>query len=156
MRSLFFRNLFFAILQPGTVAGLMPWLLAREEWENVYSSSPVRWMAGLVVFLSGFAIMLACIVRFGTEGNGTLSPADPTKKLVTGGLYRYSRNPMYIGVTLMLIAESLLTGSIRLWLYSLVVFIAFNLFIFLHEEPRLIRAFGEEYLVYRKKVRRWV
>ena len=100
--------------------------------------------------------MLICIISFAVKGRGTLSPADPTKKLVVTGLYRYSRNPMYIGVVMILTGEAIFFQSVSLWIYLLVVIIAFNIFILLHEEPRLQKDFGEEYKKYCQKVRRWI
>jgi protein-S-isoprenylcysteine O-methyltransferase Ste14 len=100
--------------------------------------------------------MINCIVNFAIKGKGTLSPADPTKELVTGGLYRFSRNPMYIGVMMILIGEAIFFQSFSLWIYSLVVFIGFNIFILVHEEPRLRKAFGDDYNNYCRKVRRWI
>lgn len=104
----------------------------------------------------GFLILLWCILRFATEGKGTISPLDPTKKLVARGLYRYSRNPMYIGVMLLLLGEVVFWQSPVLAAYAVVVFVGFNLFILLHEEPRLKRDFGTEYEMYLQTVRRWL
>ncbi|HVE61684.1 MAG TPA: methyltransferase, partial [Chitinophagaceae bacterium] len=66
------------------------------------------------------------------------------------------RNPMYVGVTMILIGEAIFFQSVNLWIYLIFVFIAFNIFILLHEEPRLRKDFGEEYRQYCQKVRRWV
>lgn len=63
---------------------------------------------------------------------------------------------MYIGVMLILIGEAIFFKSLNLWGYTLFICIAFNVFILLHEEPRLKRDFGEEYNMYCKKVRRWI
>jgi protein-S-isoprenylcysteine O-methyltransferase Ste14 len=156
VKSLFLRNLFFTILQPGMVAGLVPYLLAREKWVTAFDVITLRTTGGIFLFLAGFLIMIYCIVRFATEGKGTLSPADPTRKLVVSGLYKFSRNPMYIGVMLMLIGEAVTTGSQTLWIYALIIFICFHAFILLHEEPRLKKVFGESYEAYRKEVRRWI
>ncbi len=157
MFSLFLRNLLFTILQPGLVAGLIPFLLL---WVSGKNYVPVSWTAsqyfGIGFMVFGFCIMLICIMRFATEGKGTLSPADPTKKLVVKGLYKYSRNPMYVGVITLLIGEAIFWGSWILAGYAVLVFVAFQLFILLHEEPRLRRDFGKEYAEYREKVRRWV
>jgi protein-S-isoprenylcysteine O-methyltransferase Ste14 len=112
--------------------------------------------AGAIVFLTGFVIMMICIINFAVKGRGTLSPADPTRKLVVSGLYRFSRNPMYAGVMLILIGEAIFFQTMNLWIYSFVVFIAFNIFIVLVEEPRLRKDFGEEYKTYCNKVRRWI
>ena len=63
---------------------------------------------------------------------------------------------MYVGVILILIGEAIFFQSIDLWIYSLFVFIAFNIFTILVEEPRLRKDFGEEYKRYCEKVRRWI
>jgi protein-S-isoprenylcysteine O-methyltransferase Ste14 len=157
MKSLLLRNLFFTILQPGVVAGLIPYLVIGNQWDDVFVSRPgFPQYAAVILFATGFIILLNCIYRFASEGRGTLSPLDPTRKLVMKGLYKYSRNPMYIGVILMLIAEAILFRSVTLWIYSAIVFSAFNLFILLHEEPRMRRDFGDVYLDYCRKVRRWI
>jgi protein-S-isoprenylcysteine O-methyltransferase Ste14 len=157
MLSLFLRNLFFTILQPGVVAVLVPYWILRNRGAGLL---PESWgfsnYAGLLLMAVGWSIALACIVRFATEGEGTLSPLDPTKKLVVHGLYRYSRNPMYVGVTTVLAGEALFWWSRPLAIYAVVVFLGFNLFILLHEEPRLKREFGSEYDSYRSTVRRWI
>jgi protein-S-isoprenylcysteine O-methyltransferase Ste14 len=75
---------------------------------------------------------------------------------VVKGIYQYSRNPMYIGVMLALIGELIFSRSISLLMYAGFVFIMFNLFIFFVEEPRLRRDFGEIYLAYCKRVKRWI
>src|SRR5215218_9685910 len=156
MWSLIFRNLFFTFLQPGIVAGLIPyWLLGSPNTASFKNSLTSFQYIALFTFVAGVTILFYCISMFAVKGKGTLSPADPTKKLVVSGLYRFSRNPMYIGVMLMLIGEAVFFSSISVWIYAALVFIAFNLFIILHEEPRLTSDFGTEYQHYLKTVRRW-
>ncbi len=157
MFSLLLRNLFFTILQPGIVAGLIPFFILDKKLVDLFRL-PVRIheKTGLFLFISGLIVMLICIFNFAVKGRGTLSPADPTKKLVSEGLYRYSRNPMYVGVMMILIGESVYTGSFSLLVYSLVILTAFHLFIVFREEPRLQRDFGKEYTEYSQKVRRWI
>ena len=139
------------------VAGLIPyWILGRKFRETLNRPFSLLQYAALVLFALGLGILLYCIGLFAVKGKGTLSPADETKHLVVQGLYRYSRNPMYIGVTAMLVAEALFFSSGSLWFYTAVVFLGFNLFILLHEEPRLQRDFGAEYDHYRQSVRRWL
>ena len=157
MVSLFLRNLFFTILQPGLVAGLIPYWILGAEIETAFDSPlQLNHYLGAIVFLIGLAIMLSCIVWFAVKGRGTLSPVDPTKHLVITGLYKYSRNPMYVGVVTILIGEALFFQSTSLWLYALFVFVGFHLFIILIEEPRLKKDFGEAYHTYCEKVRRWI
>ncbi|MBV6478667.1 MAG: hypothetical protein HGGPFJEG_01422 [Ignavibacteria bacterium] len=155
--SLFLRNLFFTIIHPGVVAGLIPYLILRKEnFDLIYKPFSLFQYVGCIFTLSGLTILIYCIASLAVRGKGTLSPIDPTKKLVITGLYRFSRNPMYVGVILILTGESLFFMSIELLAYDAAVLILFNAFIMLHEEPRLKKDFGDDYLHYCKKVRRWI
>lgn len=157
MISLYLRNLLFTILQPGVVAGLVPYLLLRtDQKERILQPFYILQYMGLLLFVFGFLVMMNCILNFAIHGKGTLSPADPTKKLVIAGLYKYSRNPMYVGVILMLIGEAVFFQSESLWIYSMLIFVVFHLFIVFFEEPRLKKDFGAEYDQFCNKVRRWV
>lgn len=144
-------------MQPGIVAGLLPFLLVQDNVKNI-ADYPLNMFhySGIILFLSGIVITIKCIISFAIEGRGTLSPADPTKKLVAGGLYKYSRNPMYIGVILILTGESIFFNTPTLWIFSFIVFTVFNIFIVYFEEPRLKKDFKDEYLKYNENVRRWI
>jgi protein-S-isoprenylcysteine O-methyltransferase Ste14 len=155
MWSLAIRNIIFTILHPGLVAGLVPFTILRGRSAGGLTNSGLLRYVGVFLFSVGLILLLSCIVNFAAKGKGTLSPLDTTKKLVVSGMYRFSRNPMYVGVTLMLIGEAVFFSSGILWIYTAAVFLAFNIFIVLHEEPRLKRDFGNEYLEYQKSVRRW-
>lgn len=155
--SLALRNLFFVILQPGMVAGVIPYMIAKNSFNNAFSNELLlHHYLGLFILLAGSVIMLHCVVRFAIDGLGTLSPADPTKQLVISGLYKYSRNPMYVGVMLMLSGEVVFSLSSNLLFYAIIIFVAFSLFIVYWEEPRLQKDFGGEYETYCKRVRRWI
>lgn len=157
MISLLLRNLFFTILQPGMVAGFIPYWIVRHQLDEILQRPVgILQFIAILLFATGFIITIMCILRFALEGKGTLSPADETKQLVIGGLYLYSRNPMYVGVMLMLIGEALFTTSGKLWIYAIFIFTCFYVIILIHEEPRLQRDFGDQYTAYRKKVRRWL
>ncbi len=157
MFSLYVRNLFFTIIHPGLVAGFIPYWILGSKWKEQFSLSFHFYQySGIIFFSLGLAVLLNCILRFALAGHGTLSPIDPTKKLVTGGLYRYTRNPMYLGVLTILIGEALFFESYHLGIYLLMITLIFNLFILAVEEPRLRRDFGGEYRDYCSKVRRWL
>ena len=157
MESLFIRNLLFTIMQPGLVAGLIPLWITGFRINDIFNEVwQLHHYIGTIVFLIGFVIMLWCIISFAVIGRGTLSPADPTKKLVISGLYYFSRNPMYVGVLMILIGEVIFFQSHQLLIYLLIIFISFNIFVLLIEEPRLRKDFGEEYRKYCKRVRRWI
>ena len=103
----------------------------------------------------GAAILLWCVRDFYVSGKGTLAPWDPPKHLVTVGLYRFTRNPMYVGVLLLLCGWSVLAGSPLLAGYTVFLAIAFHLRVVLYEEPRLKTQFGSEWPNYAATVPRW-
>ena len=157
MPSLLLRNLLFTILQPGIVAGLIPYLLVKDQLKTTLSSPFhfYQWIA-FVIIIIGLAILFYCIYHFAKYGHGTLSPADPTKQLVTKGLYRYSRNPMYLGVLLVLLGETIFMRSLMLGAYLFLITILFLLYVVYFEERRLSKSFGDDYTNYKKKVKRWI
>ena len=112
MFSLFLRNLLFTILHPGIVAGLIPFLiLSKEDLDLIFKPVNLYQYAGIIICVTGLVILIICIIGFAVKGKGTLSPFDPTKELVISGLYRYSRNPMYLGVMLILTGETVFFKS---------------------------------------------
>lgn len=153
--SLLLRNLFFTLLQPGLVAGVFPYLIVKKEFEAVFEN-PIHMLTVIGLIVTVVVVTCHCIFKFATDGRGTLSPVDPTRRLVIKGLYKYSRNPMYVGVMMILVGECLFTLNLNLVFYSMLIFIAFNQFIIYREEPRLTKDFGEAYIVYQKQVRRWI
>jgi protein-S-isoprenylcysteine O-methyltransferase Ste14 len=155
--TLLLRSLLFTVLNPGLVVGVIPyWILGNRTVGLFTKPLQTHQYLGVLLFIPGLIVLIDCILRFLVEGRGTLSPIDPTKRLVVKGLYKYSRNPMYVGVMMMLIGEAVFFQSGNLWIYLVLIFIIFNLFIVLVEEPRLHSDFGKEYYQYCQKVRRWV
>ena len=84
------------------------------------------------------------------------APIDAPKKLVVRGLYRHSRNPMYVGVLITILGWAALFGSFHVVLYAVVIAACFHAFIVFYEEPRLQAEFGDEYQRYRAGVGRWL
>jgi len=85
-----------------------------------------------------------------------LAPWSPTRKLVTNGIYAYVRNPMILGVFIVLIGESLTFHSINIFAWALVFFIINSIYFIVSEEPGLANRFGREYLEYKQNVPRWI
>ena len=149
------RSLFWTVLFPGTIAGFIPWRVfgVREVALDLTHPSMV---IALAIIATGAAILGVTVWEFAHHGRGTLSPADPPRTLVVRGLYRYVRNPMYLGVTLVLLGEALLVGRAGLVLYWAAWFTAVNLFVMAYEEPYLRAQFGESYERYTREVGRWI
>lgn len=143
----------FFLLAPGCVAGVFPWLLTRWRAEPVWL--PLQ-IAGVVVLLAAFAVLVASFARFVTEGFGTPAPVAPPDRLVVGGLYRYVRNPMYVAVLSLILGQALVLGRLILVPYAAVVCAAFAAMVYWHEEPALRRTFGDQYETYRSAVPGWV
>ena len=103
----------------------------------------------------GLAVLLRCVRDFYVAGKGTLAPWDPPRHLVVVGLYRYTRNPMYVGLVTWVLGWSLAAGSWRLAAYCALLAVAFHLRTIMYEEPRL-GAFGADCERYRAAVPRWL
>jgi len=105
--------------------------------------------------LLGLLVVLWCVRDFYVIGKGTLAPWDAPTRLVIVGLYRYVRNPMYVGVLTWLAGWSLLRGSALLAVYTLIVGAAFHLRVLYYEEPTLQQRFAADWTAYRNSVNRW-
>jgi len=150
MRSLFVRALLAFLALPGVVAYLVPLLLLPPGDELSIH------LIGLLPFVLGTTLLLWCVRDFYVSGKGTLAPWAPPQNLVVTGLYRYSRNPMYIAVALILCGWALTFRSAGLAIYALVVVVAFHLRVVINEEPFLARTHGDQWVNYRATVPRWL
>ncbi len=149
---LLLKNLLFTVLVPGTVAVYVPLRIAGGVGSDAaFILRVLAWIPGLI----GLSIYLWCVWDFATFGRGTPAPIDAPKRLVVRGLYRYVRNPMYVGVLLVILAWVLHFGSLGLLLYGAAVATVFHCFVVFYEEPTLRRSFGDEYARYCAGVGRW-
>jgi protein-S-isoprenylcysteine O-methyltransferase Ste14 len=149
---LLLKNLLFTVLVPGTVAVYLPLLIVQGRT----AASGLLFAVGIALLLLGGAIYAACVWDFARFGRGTPAPIDAPKHLVVRGLYRRTRNPMYVGVLTVILGWAALFHSAALVLHALVVATCFQLFIVLYEEPHLAQEFGDEYAAYRARVGRWL
>lgn len=156
------RHLLSILILPFVVVIAVPfWLL------TAFAASDSRWIDSLAMvwslrFVGGASIIVGlllfcwCVSLFARVGQGTLAPWDPTRNLVAVGPYRFVRNPMIIGVALMLAGQALFWGSwvMAIWtgIFVLINHVNFVLF----EEPGLERRFGQAYHVYKVNVPRWL
>ena len=145
--GLFWRAVFAFIALPVTVAFVVP-LLLRGRAEP----API----GIPFLGAGTGLLLWCVRDFCVAGRGTLAPWAPPRHLVTVGLYRLSRNPMYVAVLLVLCGWALTFPSRWLWVYTGCVAMAFHLRVVFFEEPWLARTHGAAWHAYRARVPRWM
>jgi protein-S-isoprenylcysteine O-methyltransferase Ste14 len=128
--------------------------MATRHWVMA-DMGTVRY-AGLIPFTLGACVSLWCVKDFVVRGRGTPAPFYPPTRLVLLGPYRYVRNPMYVGLFLVLIGEAMLYTSLFVLLYSLFLVSAAHIFVVFYEEPTLRRKFGESYKQYFRSVPRWL
>ncbi len=146
--GLFWRAALAFLALPTVVAFIVPLLLAPHGLRFHRAALPITAL--------GLALLLWCVRDFYVAGGGMLAPWAPPKHLVQVGLYRVSRNPMYLAVLVILIGWAVGFGSLALTLYAAIVAIAFYLRVVTYEEPVLARTFGADWLGYRARVPRWL
>ena len=112
---------------------------------------------GSFMIISGLIIILSAIILF-KKYQTTITPLNPSNatKLITDGIYKFSRNPMYLGLLFVLFGISIIlnpTGG----LFLIPLFILYlNIFQIVPEENAMVDLFKDEFLEYRKNVRRWI
>ena len=138
------------------VVGFVPLVLLYLYPPGSAFGLGIHSFAGIVAFVLGAIVSLACVKDFVFKGRGTPAPFDPPKTLVVNGFYRYVRNPMYWGLFLVVVGEALFCASVALFVYLLALAAALNIFVRLYEEPSLSRRFGKAYEAYCAGVNRWI
>ncbi len=131
------------------VAGVLGLLLGLE--------TPLRHRpAGFAVFALGFLVSASGRLAFARVGTEVHPASKQNSTLVINGPFRFTRNPMYIGIVIAMVGQALQIGT---WLAfgSVVLFFAFVNWISIpFEEAKMERQFGDSYLAYKKRVRRWI
>lgn len=148
---LFARALLSFLALPGAFALVLPSMVqGADPWRGT------GWPVGGIVLVLGLLVVLWCVRDFYVSGRGTLAPWDPPKHLVIVGLYRFTRNPMYLGVLTLVAGWSLLAGSPLVAAYAVAGAIGFHLRVVYFEEPWLAKTFTAEWSRYAGAVRRWL
>ncbi|MEO0464452.1 MAG: isoprenylcysteine carboxylmethyltransferase family protein [Pseudomonadota bacterium] len=140
----------------GLVCGLAMWGIA-SAMPALCFAFPLQTTLAAVLIVAGLALDMAAIGAF-WKAKTTVTPLAPEKasSLVVEGLYRFTRNPMYLGLLLILSGLAILLGS-PVSMIVLAVFVAYiTAFQIKPEEARLQEVFGADYLAYMKRVRRWL
>ncbi len=154
------RGIVFTLLVPCMVGGYVPWSLsggAHLAWG--------LWQSGWLLVAAGASIYIACLISF-LEAGGTPSIfftrplrhiwGEEPNRLVRRRLYRYSRNPMYVGVVLSALGIAAVHASRAGALYACALFLTFHLVVILIEEPHLRTRDGQAFADYAARVPRWI
>jgi len=149
-----FRTLLFTIFVPGSVTVWIPclllWLFPSTE-----KIGPLQ-LLGLIPMVIGATMYFIPAWDFAARGGGTPAPFSPTHHMVAKGFYRFSRNPMYVGVTMVVLGEAWLFRSWALLILAAADFTFDYIFVKYFEEPGLIEKFGKPYLDYMTRTSRWI
>lgn len=145
-----FRAFLAFLMLPGLAAVLAPPVIA---WFDPWNGS--TWLPGVAVMGIGAFLLLWCVRDFFVSGKGTLAPWDPPKNLVVVGLYKFTRNPMYVGVLTLVLGWGLFFWSPLLLAYTLILAIGFHIRVITNEEPWLASQFGDQWERYKQAVPRW-
>jgi protein-S-isoprenylcysteine O-methyltransferase Ste14 len=132
------------------IAALFQWILNLGE--STRFSFP---RAGIILGFIGFFIMMWAWLLFRRQ-KLAICPTAHTASIIKNGPYRFSRNPMYLGMVLMLFGLALYFGTVPFFLSAIGYFAIINYVFSPYEENKLSEAFGKEYEAYAKRVRRWL
>jgi len=129
---------------------LIEWLVPTS-----FIHGPLRWIFGCVIFTVGVALNVGGFLTQKRAGTDPI-PFTPSTKIVSHGLYRFTRNPMYIGFALWTFGTAILCNSVWMLLAVPIGLVLVDRLVVRREECYLERKFGEEYLSYKRRVRRWL
>jgi len=141
--------IFFALLGIGF---LMDYLVPLKLYSGLWLA---RIIGGGILFLISGSLALAAFWVL-LNNKTPFDPSKPTVVIVQDGPFRISRNPMYLSLLILLLGVAVLSGSIWMFLAIPPLFIIFDIGVVQPEEDSLEQKFGEEYLAYKSKVRRWL
>ena len=144
-------------MRPPRIAAVFTFLAAASHGLWVLLDGPhysLFWI-GVVSGNAGFFIMMWAWFLF-KRFDLAVCPLAPTMNILMQGPYRFSRNPMYLGMVLMLLGLAAGMGTPPFYLSAIAFFAVMNRIFCPYEEDKLIKAFGEEYRSYAKRVRRWI
>src|SRR5215467_3555577 len=135
----------FFVAAPLVLAGFVPWWITHWEFRPVFFVYGLTRAIGLMLIIAGVPGLVDSFALFALQGLGTPAPITPTQKLVTTGLYRYVRNPIYVAVVAVILGQALLFGA---WDSSCTArcfgLPAMHSWI-AYEEPTLEQTFGADY-----------
>lgn len=144
------------LIAPFNILIVIPGLILYFSHYKFHMPSLWALVIGIILLIAGLSIAISTVYFFLTVGQGTPAPWAPPKKLVVKGPYCYVRNPMMSGAFIILIAESLLFSSKGIFIWFTILLVIGTFYLLFFEEKTLIKRFGDDYLLYKNNVSRWI
>jgi len=120
-----------------------------------FARESIRWPAAGILILTGVSVILYCAWNFRKRGTN-IEPWKKTSHLITSGIYRLSRNPIYVSFVIVGLGVAFAVNSVWIALMMMPLMMIINRIVIAKEERYLEERFGAEYLTYKEKVRRWI
>ncbi len=155
MLSLRLRATVYTLVIPGFLAGYLPWKLRPLEAMAPLPFSMLFSLLGLLLCLSGGALLLSAAYYLVRRGDGTPFPLDPPRRMVVAGPYAHIQHPMLVGLFAMLCGQIVWIPSVHVLLYTLLLLLVSRALVLHVEEPTLRERFGEDYMAYQAAIPRW-
>ncbi|MGH1373300.1 MAG: methyltransferase family protein [Cellvibrionaceae bacterium] len=132
------------------------YLSSQVSLMDALQISPIYSLGGVLVLL-GFGIMLAGALEF-RRAQTTVNPLNPEQasELVSSGIFKRTRNPMYLGMSLMVGAATLIVGHLSGLIWLIVFMLYIQVYQIHPEEKAMQKLFGDAFNQYRQQVRRWI
>ena len=134
---------------------LVSGIVMDSPWTSGQLSTPSDMVAGAVVLAVAVVLSLYCVPRHHKEGSN-IEPWKPTTKIFSDGIYGRSRNPIYLAMALLFAGIALAAGSTMALVYLIPCLLVIHFYVIAREESYLEQKFGDEYLDYKARVRRWI
>ena len=154
--TILFKTILFSLTVLAFVVAGIPYFLHRFGLLQIALSHWNTALPGALTFLLGVLTYALCTRDFARFGRGTPAVWDPPREFVSRGLYRLVRNPMYLGIVLIVTGEACFFQSPPLLLVAFFIWLLFHGFVLFYEEPTLKKKFGDSYLHYCVHVPRWL
>jgi protein-S-isoprenylcysteine O-methyltransferase Ste14 len=144
------------ILPPFYVFGGLAIMLVLHFFLPGIRLIPMPWdLVGAALMVIGLALTISSAQTF-HRSDTPVRPFEESTKLVTHGAFRFSRNPMYLGMVIVMVGTALLLGTLTPWLVPPVFVAIIQHFFIVPEEQLMKQTFGDQYRAYRGRVRRWL
>jgi protein-S-isoprenylcysteine O-methyltransferase Ste14 len=152
------KKQFTALVLPFCALVIIPAGLLYDLNSGRFSAvfSPYFVAIGILLGVIGLAMLSETMRALHRVGEGTIAPWEPTRNLVSSGMYAYARNPMIAGALLVIVGEALVFDSVAIAVYAFVFFIANDIYFRYFEEPGLEKRFGQKYRDYKNSVPMWL